>query len=327
METTIKRYLEDAIAAEKSFETQLKGFAEEATLSEARSMFEQHAAETRVQYETLTSRLNELGGSTSTVKSFLAHMFNMAPKAAQIGHVAEERTTQDLIMAFSVENAEVAMYEALFVAADLAGDRPTADLARRIQAQEQQTADKVWSVIAHSAAQGFAAAQQHQGTGSKDVLIRYLQDAEAAERNFEDALASFSKMGDQPAVKSLLSTMSRKALTQHERLEARLRTLGSSPSTAKSILAHVLAFTPVSAQMGHEESEKSTQHLMITYSAAAAEMGMYEALAASAAAAGDRATESLARQLQSEEKEDHRLAWQQLLASARESYQSLPSHA
>jgi len=327
METTITRYLEDAIAAEKSFETQLQGFAKEASLPEVRSMFEQHAQETRGQYEMLTSRLNALGGSTSSVKSFLAHMFNMAPKAAQVGHVAQERTTQDLIMAFSVENAEVAMYEALYVAAEVSGDQATAALARKIQAQEQQTADKVWSVIARSATQAFAAVQGEKGEDSKDILIRYLQDAEAAERNFEDALASFSKMGDQPDVQSLLSTMSRKALTHHERLEARLRALGATPSTMKSILAHLLVIAAVSAQMGHAESEKSTQHLIITYSAAAAEMGMYEALAASAAAVGDRTTESLARQLQSEEKEDHELAWQLLPASARASYQPRASHA
>src|SRR5436305_2238745 len=113
MENPIRRYLEDAIAAEKSFETQLRGFAKEATLPQARTMFEQHADETRQQYEMLTSRLEALGGSTSTVKSLLAHLFNAAPKAAQLGHDDEERTTQDLMMAFSVENAEVAMYESL----------------------------------------------------------------------------------------------------------------------------------------------------------------------------------------------------------------------
>jgi ferritin-like metal-binding protein YciE len=326
MQADIERYLEDVIAAEKSFETQLQGFAKEATLPEAQRMFQEHALETKIQYELLTSRLQALGGGTSTVKSFLAHMFNMEPKAAQVGHKEEERTTQNLIMAFSVENAEVAMYEALVIAAEISGDRQIGDIAREIQAQERQTAEKVWSVIARSATQAFAAVRQ-DGTETKDIIVRYLQDPEAAERNFEDALASFSKMGDQPSVQSLLATMSRKAKTQHQRLEGRLRGLGASPSTMKSMLAHVLAFTPVSAQMGHEESEKSTQHLMITYSAAAAEMGMYEALAASAAAAGDQTTEALARQLQAEEKDDHRLAWEQLPASARASYQSLVRHA
>src|SRR3954447_7389230 len=197
MENPIRRYLEDAIAAEKSFETQLRGFAKEASVSEAARMFEQHAEETRIQYGLLTSRLEALGGSTSAIKSFLAHLFNSAPKMAQAGHAEEERTTQDLMMAFAVENAEVAMYEALFVAAETAGDGETAGLARRIQAQEQETADKVWSVIPTAATQAFEAVRTRDEEESRNVVRRYLEDAEAAERNFEDALAGFAKAGEQ----------------------------------------------------------------------------------------------------------------------------------
>ena len=167
MENTINRYLEDAIAAEKSFETQLEGFAKEASLPDVQRMFQQHAGETRTQYELLTSRLEALGGSTSGIKSFLAHLFNSAPKVAQAGHEEEERTTQDLMMAFAVENAEVAMYEALFVAAEMAGDAETAALARRIQAQEQETADKVWKVIAPSATQAFEALRSRDNSQTR----------------------------------------------------------------------------------------------------------------------------------------------------------------
>jgi ferritin-like metal-binding protein YciE len=147
--------------------------------------------------------------------------------------------------------------------------------------------------------------------------MRYLEDTEAAERNFEDALASFSKAGDQNDVQSLMAFMSEKARTQHQRLRRRLEELGGSRSIAKSALAHLLAFSPLTAQMGHEDAEKSTQHLMITYAAAAAEMAMYESLSVVARAAGDNQTYELAKQLQSEEKEDHRLAWEKLPQSAR----------
>ena len=92
-------------------------------------------------------------------------------------------------------------------------------------------------------------------------------------------------------------------------------------STGKSFLAHLLAFTPVTAQLGHTGSEKSTQHLMITFAAASAEMGMYEALATAAKDCGDAVTERLARELQQEEMEDHTLAWDALPPTARESAQ------
>ncbi len=151
----IKRYLEDAIAAEKSFETQLQGFAKEGDNETVKSAFHQHALETRTQYERLTARLEALGGSTSTAKSILAHIFNLSPKAAQIGHEKEERTTQNLMMAFAVENSECAMYESLAAIADAAGDTQTANLARQIQSEEKATAEKVWKLLSPTALDAY----------------------------------------------------------------------------------------------------------------------------------------------------------------------------
>jgi len=151
----IKRYLEDAIAAEKSFETQLQGFSKEGDDPVAQSLFQQHAAETRRQYERLTARLEALGGSPSGAKSLLAHIFGLTPKTAQIGHEKEERTTQNLMMAFAVESSEMAMYEALATVATAAGDTVTANLAREIQTEEKTTAEKVWNQIASSAQQAY----------------------------------------------------------------------------------------------------------------------------------------------------------------------------
>ncbi len=151
----IKRYLEDAIAAEKSFETQLEGFSKEGDDPAAQAAFHQHAIETRNQYERLTARLEALGGSTSTAKSILAHIFGLSPKTAQLGHEKEERTTQNLMIAFAVENSELAMYESLINVAEAAGDTQTATLARQIQAQEKATADKIWALIPSAAVTAY----------------------------------------------------------------------------------------------------------------------------------------------------------------------------
>jgi len=155
----------------------------------------------------------------------------------------------------------------------------------------------------------------------QETIVRYLQDAEAAERTFEDALAALSETGDQPEVQTALAAMSQKARTQYERLGARLDTLGASRSTTKSALAHVLGFVPRLAQLGETEQQKSTQNLMITIAAAAAESAMYEALASAAAAAGDPATEQLARQLQDEERLDYQQAATLLRQSAVQAFE------
>jgi ferritin-like metal-binding protein YciE len=141
----IRAYLEDAIAAERNFETQLRAFAKEGDDPVAQSLFSEHADETRVQYDRLQARLNALGGSPSGFKSMLAHMIGMLPKAAQIGHEKEERTVQNLMMAYTVECSETAMYEALATVARQAGDMETETLARTIQQEERTTGDKIWA--------------------------------------------------------------------------------------------------------------------------------------------------------------------------------------
>jgi ferritin-like metal-binding protein YciE len=148
----IKDYLQDAIAAEKTFETQLRAFAEDCCeRSDVRELFERHADETRDQHVALTERLRELDGAPSGIQSFLAHMFPLTPTVAQTGHQQDEKITQNLMIAFAVENSEVAMYESLATVASAAGDGATENLARRIQNQERATAEKVWQHIAPAA--------------------------------------------------------------------------------------------------------------------------------------------------------------------------------
>lgn len=143
----IKRYLQDTIAAESSFETQLAAFSREGDDAEVQALFAAHARETQIQSRRLTQRLEELGGSTSTTKSWLAHIFGLGPMAAQLAHTPEERLVQNLMMAYAVEKSECAMYEALAVACGAAGDAVTEQIARDIQEEQYQTADKIWSFL------------------------------------------------------------------------------------------------------------------------------------------------------------------------------------
>ena len=154
----IKRYIEDAIAAEHSFESQLRAVAAETKDQQVQQMCLQHAEETKWQYQQLGTRLEALGGrppGLQTLKGFIGHLIGFGPKIAQIGHDESERTAQDLMALYAVENSEVAMYESLAVAADAAGDTETETLARAIQQQERQTAEKVWALIAPNAREAY----------------------------------------------------------------------------------------------------------------------------------------------------------------------------
>jgi len=159
----IKSHLQDAIAAEKSFETQLRGFASEGSSDQIHELFLQHADETRRQHERLTRRLTELAGDPSAGKSFLAHLVGLSPKLAQLGHDTVDRVTQNLMIAYAVENCEIAMYESLIAVAEAAGDEDTAELARALRDEERRTAEKVWKLIspwAETAFKKLAGAEQ-----------------------------------------------------------------------------------------------------------------------------------------------------------------------
>ncbi len=143
----LRRYLDDAIAAEKTFESQLRSFAAEGDDDEVQAAFAVQARLTAVQITKLTARLEQFGGSPSTAKSLLGKFFGLAPKTAQLTHREEERLTQNLMMAYTVEMSQVALYEALAVTARLALDEQTAQLARDISIEERKAAAHFWHFI------------------------------------------------------------------------------------------------------------------------------------------------------------------------------------
>lgn len=143
----IARYLQDAIAAESGFESQLRSFAQEGDDEEVQSSFAEHARQTASQIERLKLRLSALGEQPSMAKGFFAQFLALAPKAAQLTHNREERLTQNLIAAYSVEMSECAMYESLKTVATLAGDEQTVTLAESIAAEELQAAEKFWHFL------------------------------------------------------------------------------------------------------------------------------------------------------------------------------------
>lgn len=143
----IKTYLAAAIAAEQSFESQLRDFASDGDDDEVREVFAIHADETNRHHQRLTARLQELGGNSSSGKNILARIFSLTPKSARLGDIQEERTVQNIIIAYTAGSAEQAMYHALILIAEAAGDNQTAMLAGEIQAEEKRTADKLWHFL------------------------------------------------------------------------------------------------------------------------------------------------------------------------------------
>jgi ferritin-like metal-binding protein YciE len=161
------------------------------------------------------------------------------------------------MVTFAAAWAEMAMYESLGAAASEAGDEEVVALGRKLQAEEQDDYEQTWALLKDSAASAFRdeiAKNQHPD----QIIVKYLEDAIAAEKSFETQLEGFFKEGNDAAVQDLFAQHARETKTQTEQLTIRLQALGGSTSTLKGFLAHIFNFAPKVAQLGHDSSERLT---------------------------------------------------------------------
>src|SRR5205085_11910505 len=136
---------------------------------------------------------------------------------------------------------------------------------------------------------------------SRERMVRYLQDAHAAELGIKDALESFIDDQDDPMVRSLFQEHIVMTQSQADRLEQRLNYYNESPSGGKGFLNSLMAKMQEVMHGAHDEYDKRTQNLIKAYATEHLEMGMYESMMAYATSIGDNETAMLAKQIQQEE--------------------------
>jgi ferritin-like metal-binding protein YciE len=143
----IRKYLQDAIAAEAAFEERLSRFANEGDDQDVQFAFAQHADETRRQRDRLADRLAALGSEPSKGEGAFAWLLDLPASLPQMGRNPEGRLLQNLITTFCIETGECALYEALATIARSAGDEITERLAREIQAEDQRAAETIFHFL------------------------------------------------------------------------------------------------------------------------------------------------------------------------------------
>jgi ferritin-like metal-binding protein YciE len=124
------RYLSDAHAAEVSGLASLKELAEVATDADVKQVAAEHVTVTQSQVERLEARIRSLGGDIPSI--FQSH---------------EDKQTQGVINAFSLEHSEAGMYTSIEAYADAIGDTETARLATAFIAEEQMAAERLGRLI------------------------------------------------------------------------------------------------------------------------------------------------------------------------------------
>jgi len=309
---TIVRYLQDAEAAERNFEDALEAFSNMGDQTFVQRALRMMSAKAKTQHEKLETRLKELGAGPSTAKSALAHILGFAPTAAQMGQSDSEKNTQHLIATIAAAAAETAMYQALGIAAHAAHDVDTQQLAEHLQQDELEDYRIAAGLLRESALDSF-----HRSSMDKqEALKAYLQDAIAAEKNFETQLRGFAKEGSGNEIHALFLQHADETKRQYERLTRRLEEIGGSPSTAKTFIAHLVGMSPKLGQVGHDVMDRLTQDLIITFAVENCEVAMYEALIAVAEAVDDTQSAELARSIQAEERATAEKVWQRLSPTA-----------
>lgn len=139
----VRRYLEDAIAAEKTLAAELRQFAGEGDDEDVQAAFRAYADEVQRHSVLLEQRLGELGGSASEGGRAFAHAVSDAAGRPVTAHIQEERTVQNLLLAFGTASGKTALYEALALVSTKAGDEATAALAHALEEEEQHAAARM----------------------------------------------------------------------------------------------------------------------------------------------------------------------------------------
>lgn len=147
----LTRYLDEAWAVEKALVSTLDKLAATTSDPTVKALFVEHRRTTHKQEERLEERLRDFGKQPSATKGFFNTMLSKMSEAIYPAHDDVEKVTQDLMLLFAVENFEAAMYQSLRAYADTIGDHETVRLAEEHLSDEQQTAHRIWNLIAPSA--------------------------------------------------------------------------------------------------------------------------------------------------------------------------------
>jgi ferritin-like metal-binding protein YciE len=136
---------------------------------------------------------------------------------------------------------------------------------------------------------------------SRERLVRYLQDAHAAEVGVKEMLESFLNDSEDTSIRSMLQEHIVTTESQADRLEQRLSAYDESPSGGKGFFNSLMAKMGELMHGAHDEYDKVTQNVIKAYATEHLEIGMYESLYHYATSVGDDETAMLARQIQQEE--------------------------
>lgn len=137
----------------------------------------------------------------------------------------------------------------------------------------------------------------------RDRLIRYIDDARAAEKGAVELFDSFVKEAKNEEARQALQDALMMTKEHELQMERRLRELGGQPSASKGFFNQMLGKLADLMHAAHDDYDKTTQDVIKAYAASHLGVGMYAALATYAKAYGDLETSQLAEKIMAEEQQ------------------------
>jgi ferritin-like metal-binding protein YciE len=222
------KYLTDAHAIEEQALAQMRSAPDMAGDPELSRIFAEHVVETQEHERLVRSRLEAHDESPSKLKDVVMAVGGK-------GFVLFARSQPDTpgklaAHAISYENLEAAGYELLSRVAEIAGDRDTAEVARRILAQEYGMSDRLQAALDNAV---DASLREQEPDDLREQLKKYLSDAHAIEAQAIGLLDKGSDIAGDPELARVYAEHLEETRDQQALVRARLEALGGSPTTLK----------------------------------------------------------------------------------------------
>jgi ferritin-like metal-binding protein YciE len=279
LDEQLTKYLTDAHALEVQALAQMRAAPDLAGDPALERAFREHCTETERHEALIRERLDARDAKPSRLEDLLGAV---SGKGFVLFARAQPDTPGKLAAhAFSYEHLELAVYDLLERVAERAGDAETAEVARRIRAEEEAMARRLGESWDAAVIESLAA-------NDRATIDKYLADAHALEAQSIQLLQRGPKIAGESRLAGLFASHLAESRRHQDVIAARLEAHDSSPSALKDAALRVGALNW--GAFFQAQPDTPAKLAAFAYAFEHLEIGGYEQLLRVAQRAGDAET-------------------------------------
>jgi ferritin-like metal-binding protein YciE len=295
IEDQLTKYLADAHAIEEQALAQLRTAPKLAGDPEIASAFADHLVETEAHERRTRDLLEARGASPSRVKD--AVMWVGGKGFLVFARLQPDTPGKLLAHALSYEGLEFASYSLLESVARRAGEDEVATAASSIRDEERAMMKRLEDQFDRSVDASLEAVEP---ADLREQLRKYLADAHAIEEQAIALLERAPAIGGEGPLTAIYEDHLAETRDHAERVQARLQSLGGTPSSSKDAALRLGALNWGAFFRGHPDTPGKLAAFAHAFEYL--EIGGYEQLRRVAERAGDEETDAMAREILSDER-------------------------